>query len=347
MALSLAVGIVIGLSISPPPFDQVNLSIFRRIRISFARLKDEGDSIKISTATGSNKDEQRIFLEKYGSLLRGQIQERTHDVGGGGLVKVRFVVSHAGIVEQSRITETSGNGHVDDEVLRILRSGEKFARMPSELNVERQSFSVPVLFRGDEPRTASAATQGVELPAPVQGASLPPIAATPAVTAGTSSRSDTVPQFFDRVPHYRQFPAEGIYRGPDAPALLDTRDKAAYRTRLREAARAPINFGGRYTIATWGCGTSCETGAIVDHVTGIAEFLPTTAVGGLSNDDRFERFRFRSDSRLLVVSGGDGDDGPMGMHFYRFEHGKFSKILYLPMPEEMPAWAQVMERVSG
>lgn len=43
-----------------------------------------------------------------------------------------------------------------------------------------------------------------------------------------------------------------------------------FRTRTREAMAGGVNFAGHYVVATWGCGTECESGHIVDARTGRA-----------------------------------------------------------------------------
>jgi hypothetical protein len=69
----------------------------------------------------------------------------------------------------------------------------------------------------------------------------------------------------------------------------------AYRTRLREAAKGPPSFAGHYAFAEWGCGSSCQEGAIVDLRSGAVHWLPTWAVAG---------WTYRRDSRLVVRNGG-------------------------------------------
>lgn len=66
-----------------------------------------------------------------------------------------------------------------------------------------------------------------------------------------------------------------------------------FSTRIREAADtlAP-NFAGHYILTQWGCGTECQSGAIVDATTGTVHQLPTSEWG----------VEFRADSRLLIVN---------------------------------------------
>lgn len=59
---------------------------------------------------------------------------------------------------------------------------------------------------------------------------------------------------------------------------------------LSRALSTEANFAGRYRIVEWGCGTECQTGAIIELKTGKLVMLPTSEWGRL----------YRPDSRLLV-----------------------------------------------
>jgi hypothetical protein len=53
-----------------------------------------------------------------------------------------------------------------------------------------------------------------------------------------------------------------------------------------------VNFAGHYNLATWGCGTSCQNGAITDLKTGKVYDIPMASFD----------YEFRNDSKLLVVN---------------------------------------------
>jgi hypothetical protein len=53
-----------------------------------------------------------------------------------------------------------------------------------------------------------------------------------------------------------------------------------------------MNFAGHYNLARWGCGTSCQSGAITDLKTGGVYDIPTASLD----------YEFRKDSRLIVVN---------------------------------------------
>ena len=70
-------------------------------------------------------------------------------------------------------------------------------------------------------------------------------------------------------------------------------DLWSYRTMIRGAVVRGVNFAGRYVIAEWGCGTSCQNHAVIDAKTGkiIASGLQT-----LYGVD------YMKDSALLIIN---------------------------------------------
>jgi hypothetical protein len=62
---------------------------------------------------------------------------------------------------------------------------------------------------------------------------------------------------------------ENVYRGPLAEVVFAGRpDVYIFRSRIREAMARGVNFGGRYVVASWSCGTVCQQHAILDAMTG-------------------------------------------------------------------------------
>lgn len=99
-------------------------------------------------------------------------------------------------------------------------------------------------------------------------------------TAATAS----APAFEDYLPH-------AAHDGPNAEVQLVTEEDRMFRTRLREGAREPADFSGRYKVVTWGCGTSCLSGAVIDTSNGRVVHLPEV---GASVD-------YRLDSSLISI----------------------------------------------
>ena len=74
----------------------------------------------------------------------------------------------------------------------------------------------------------------------------------------------------------------------------DTKSKFAqlFITRIKAAAKKDPNFAGRYSLTSWGCGTSCRSGAVINLVTGEVIELPTSSWG----------YEFRIHSALLILN---------------------------------------------
>src|SRR5438132_326713 len=73
---------------------------------------------------------------------------------------------------------------------------------------------------------------------------------------------------------YADYPAAPDFRGTPAAPDLSSPDARRFRTVLRHAAAQGLNCGGHFTLATWGCGALCLTGAIIDARSGKVFFLP-------------------------------------------------------------------------
>ena len=90
-----------------------------------------------------------------------------------------------------------------------------------------------------------------------------------------------------------KYPVKPDFKGKPAPVNLKShKDANTFRTRLREAAAQGPNFAAHMTVATWGCGTSCQMVALIDARNGRVYFGPMARVG----------VKHRLDSRLLIVN---------------------------------------------
>ena len=133
-----------------------------------------------------------------------------------------------------------------------------------------------------------------------------------------------------RVPRFRDYPVREVYEGRPARVRL-TPDNRLFRTRLREAGRQRANFAGRYVVTTWGCGTGCQLGAVVDLKTGRVHWLPHRLCCWPYGEPPYPSpVAFRLDSRLIVLTGARGEteteDGDVGVHFYEFRGGRFRHL---------------------
>jgi hypothetical protein len=124
------------------------------------------------------------------------------------------------------------------------------------------------------------------------------------------------------------------------PALkLDSAFSREYRTRLREGLRdLPINFAGHYVMVTFGCGSTCLYGGMVDARTGEATALPFLVDSfGSDKVDIEDPLLFRADSRLVVILGKlrDEDDIPR-QYFYEWTGEALTPLCHAPVTEEKP-----------
>jgi hypothetical protein len=78
-----------------------------------------------------------------------------------------------------------------------------------------------------------------------------------------------------KLPRFTDYPVSESFSGKTAPLVLSG-EARAFRTRLKEAAREKPNFAGHFIVTTWGCGTECVMGAVIDASTGRVFMLPTT-----------------------------------------------------------------------
>lgn len=93
---------------------------------------------------------------------------------------------------------------------------------------------------------------------------------------------------------FEDYPVDTVFEGEPAPVDFGSWPEAyTFRTRIRDAVAQGPNAAGRYTVASWGCGTLCQASAVIDAVTGeIAEFGMVTHYG----------LEHRLDSRLVILN---------------------------------------------
>jgi hypothetical protein len=93
---------------------------------------------------------------------------------------------------------------------------------------------------------------------------------------------------------------------------------------LRNAVKGPVNFAGEYVLATWGCGTSCLTGAAVNARTGQVIFLPHSVC--CWNVDADNPMDYRAESSLIIFTGLLNEEDPNARHYFELRRGRFEFI---------------------
>lgn len=145
-----------------------------------------------------------------------------------------------------------------------------------------------------------------------------------------------------KMPEFADYPSDEPFWGDPSNVDLKSHPQANnFRTLLQAASKEGTNFAGHYALATWGCGTSCQTIAMVDLVSGRVYFPDFGAALGVGH---------RADSTLLVVNppglvrsslkaiaeGGDMDSGRYDTLYYEWEEGLQSfKLLKRLKPSQI------------
>jgi hypothetical protein len=146
---------------------------------------------------------------------------------------------------------------------------------------------------------------------------------------------------------FGDFPAPRPFHGVPATPILQTAGQRLFRTRIREAARKGPNFAGHYTIAEWGCGSSCVSVAVIDAETGaVCEGpfgrLPNALLsyGEALQYDRDakgeyqdEELSYRLNSRLFIARG-CANDVNCAAYFYEWTGSQFELLRKLPATPE-------------
>lgn len=110
-----------------------------------------------------------------------------------------------------------------------------------------------------------------------------------------------------------------MYRGRLSPLdEADNADARAYKTALNEGLKEELNFAGKYTVVTIGCGTGCQTHYVVDRETGRVLDKVQSSIGA----------KYSPDSRLFIVNPPDslinyGQCRDCAPRAYVFDDGKF------------------------
>jgi hypothetical protein len=129
-----------------------------------------------------------------------------------------------------------------------------------------------------------------------------------------------------------------------ARPVLDSPDAREFRTMLRNAAAVGPNFAGHYTVALWGCGSSCTAFALIDAKTGHVfinkNLLDVSTIytdnGYPSKEPSggtyiYNALVFRLDSRLLIETGAQNEDEKRdGVAFYEWTGSALKLLRFVP-----------------
>lgn len=138
-----------------------------------------------------------------------------------------------------------------------------------------------------------------------------------------------------QVPQFKDFAVTETYTGANARLIL-TEEHKRFRTRLEAARKMRPNFAGHYIVTTWGCGSGCLLGAVIDARTGkVYQWDFSICCWDSIADDNFNPIEFRLNSRLIVFSGArNEEEGDTGAHFYKFENGRLVHLRSILEPQQ-------------
>ncbi len=133
-----------------------------------------------------------------------------------------------------------------------------------------------------------------------------------------------------------EYPAVKLPAGLTSAPVINSPNKAYYRTRLREGSAQGSNFGGHYALLTWGCGEGCTTFFILDELNGRVfdpGFNLTAAKGA---PDAGFGLHYQPDSRLLVMEGCRSNfTGTCGKYYLLWTGSGFETLQREPLTTAM------------
>jgi hypothetical protein len=103
-------------------------------------------------------------------------------------------------------------------------------------------------------------------------------------------------------PLFNEYRTE-VYKGKAAKIIFKNNPTAKmFRTAIRDTYYGKdyikkwdptgLNFAGHYCFVSWGCGSPCQSAAIVDLKTGIVYDAPSASYG----------YKFKRNSRLVIIN---------------------------------------------
>jgi hypothetical protein len=112
---------------------------------------------------------------------------------------------------------------------------------------------------------------------------------------------------------FRDYAVPLAFHGKPVPALRNTLNSRTYRTKIREAVAAGPNFADHYTLAIWGCGSSCAMFSIVDANDGRVYDFP---FGVSWVDEALAGVNFHRNSKAVRIVGQLNEDGDSKDRWY-------------------------------
>ena len=154
-------------------------------------------------------------------------------------------------------------------------------------------------------------------------------------------------QQVSKPPIFRNYSATEKFSGTPAHVNLTSHPQARrFRTVLEQGSKKGPNFAGKYTVVTWGCGSSCQSVGIINAETGSVYMLKSPAEAGV---------KFQLNSRLLIVNPPENfsanEPGRMKTRYYLWDGRQLKQVSAstseTPPKRGNPAVATVKGMVNG
>jgi hypothetical protein len=126
---------------------------------------------------------------------------------------------------------------------------------------------------------------------------------------------------------FKSYSVTPKFRDKPVSPLRNTPHSRFYRTKIREAVAAGPNFADHYTLAIWGCGSSCALFSIIDDVTGKVYDFPYSVTW---NDEIDYGVTFRRNSKALRIGGYLNESEASADRWYVWDGATLSKIAERP-----------------
>ena len=140
--------------------------------------------------------------------------------------------------------------------------------------------------------------------------------------------------FAQKTPSFNQYSSKIEKAKTKTIDFSSHKNARTFRTNLKNALKDGVNFAGHYILTTWGCGTNCSDSAIIDARSGKVFFpkeLEGAGFGFCELNDETEPLVYKSNSRLLVLSGFKGGDlnsekTACGIYYFEWTGTSFKKV---------------------
>ncbi len=134
---------------------------------------------------------------------------------------------------------------------------------------------------------------------------------------------------------FEDYAVTNIFKGNPAPPVLATKDHRLYRTMIRQGAAKGANFAGHYTVAEWGCGSSCVSLVVVDAMTGHVYDPPfrVLTMDSATNPRNYHGPVYQLKSRLFIADGcPDEDEKRCGTSYYEWKDNRLRLLRFDSQP---------------